>query len=106
VRVSVTTTGRKLSSIRVKRLAAALIRVASGSLFFVFLAATLGLPGGNRSPHPRSALAGSQPARGTGAARPARRLPRGVPRSACLATHAGVSELGSPLEVAECWSGL
>ncbi len=100
------TMGRTVYRIRVKRLVAALIRVAGGSLFFVFLAATLGLPGGNRSPHPRSALAGSELARGAGAVRPARRLPRGVPRSACLATHARVSELGSPLEVAECWSGL
>ena len=101
MRVSVAKTGRKLSRIRVKRLAAALIRVAGGSLFFVLLAATLGLPGEKRSPHSGLALAGTQP--------PARRVgstltapSRDVPRLASLAIHAEVSEPGYSFKVAEC----
>ena len=101
MRVSVTKTGRKISRIRVKRFAAALIRVASGSLFFVFLAATLGLPGEKRPAHSGLALAGTQPARRAGSARLLRRLPRDVPRLASLAIHAEVSESGYPFEVAE-----
>ena len=102
MRVSVAKTGRKLSRIRVKRLAAALIRVAGGSLFFVLLAATLGLPGEKRSPHSGLALAGTQPpARRVGSTRLLRRLPRDVPRLASLAIHAEVSEPGYAFEVAE-----
>ena len=105
MRVSVTKTGRKLSRIRVKRLAAALVRVAGGSLFFVLLAATLGLPGEKRSPHSGSALAGTQLARRVGSTRLLRRLPRDVPRLASLAIHAEVSEPGHPFEVAEYQPG-
>lgn len=59
-----------LSRISPKRLFTEALIVAGGAVFFLFLAATLGLPGETRSPRPNSAWAGTQPVSRVGSAEP------------------------------------
>ena len=92
---------RASSPIRVRQLVAALIRITGGSVLFVLLAATVGLPGEKRSLHTASALADTQPVRRVGSARPVRQLHRALH----VATHAEAFELGCPLQAIGYSSG-
>ncbi len=76
----------------VKRFAAALGRVAGGTLFFVVLAATLGLPSGKRPPMSSSALAGSQPSWKLDASENRRHRSANFDRTAVLKPEAGTQD--------------
>ncbi len=78
----------------VKRFAAALARVTGGTLFFVVLAATLGLPSGKRPPESNFAPAGSQPSWKVDASENRRHRSANFDRTAVLKPEAGTQDAG------------
>lgn len=81
-----------------KRLFREMIIVTWGTLFFLFLAATLGLPGDSKATRPGSAWAETQAPSLTPFAESLRRLETAASREAPPAAHVGFPELAHVCE--------
>ena len=91
---------RTLSLISLKRLFREALIVAGGTVFFLCLAATLGLPGDKQSPDPNSAWAGTQSVARVGSAEPYPRREADSPRLAPPRTHVELPGLAHASEAA------
>ena len=86
------TARRTVSRFGAGRFVGALFRITGGSLFFVLLAASLGLPADKRPAHRGAASADT--GRGGGVTWGAGPLPRDVPRAALATTRVEASGVG------------
>ena len=83
-----------------KRLFREALIVAGGTVFFLCLAATLGLPGDKQSPDPNSAWAVTQSVSRVGSAKPYPRWEADSPRFAPPRTHVELPGLAHASEAA------